>query len=63
MKQIQTYIRESFAELGKVTWPTKEETKGSTIVVIVFSIIASIFIWAADYGLSEILIKKVLGIL
>lgn len=60
MKQVQTYIRESFAELGKVTWPTKEELKGSTTVVIAFSIISSIFIWAIDWSLSGIF-EKVLG--
>jgi preprotein translocase subunit SecE len=60
MKQFQIYVKECFAELGKVTWPTKEELKGSTIVVIVFSIIASIFIWATDFALSEIF-TRVLG--
>jgi preprotein translocase subunit SecE len=60
MKQFQIYVKECFAELGKVTWPTKEELKGSTTVVVVFSIIASIFIWATDFTLSEIF-TRVLG--
>ena len=60
MKQVQTYVRESFAELSKVTWPTKEELKGSTIVVIAFSIVASVFIWAVDFGLTK-LFEEVLG--
>ena len=54
MKQIQTYVRESFAELSKVTWPSKEELKGSTTVVIAFSIVASVFIWAVDLGLTKL---------
>jgi preprotein translocase subunit SecE len=54
MKQIQTYVRESFAELSKVTWPSKEELKGSTTVVIAFSVVASVFIWAVDLGLTKL---------
>ena len=35
MKRFQNYIRDVIAELRKVTWPTREELKGSTIVVAI----------------------------
>jgi preprotein translocase subunit SecE len=44
---------EIVAELSKVTWPTRKELSASTVVVIIFSIIAAIilglfdFFWAA----------------
>jgi len=36
------------AELRKVTWPTRKETVSSTIVVIVTTIIASLFLGLFD---------------
>jgi len=35
-------------ELSKVTWPTRKETSSSTVVVIVTSIIAAIFLGVFD---------------
>ncbi len=36
-------------ELGKVTWPTREETVASTIVVIVTVIVSSVFLGIFDF--------------
>jgi preprotein translocase subunit SecE len=54
MKRFQNYLKEVIQELKKVTWPTYEELKGSTIVVISFSIIMSAFLWVVDMGLTWI---------
>ena len=35
MRKIITFFQESFAELKKVTWPSREETVASTKVVII----------------------------
>lgn len=53
-------MKEVRFELSKVTWPTKQELIGSTIVVIVLSLILSIFIGIVDYGLAT-LAKTLLG--
>lgn len=53
--KINNFIKEAIAELRKVIWPTKKDLKNSTIVVISFIIIASIFI-----GLIDIFFTKVL---
>jgi preprotein translocase subunit SecE len=50
--KIVTYYDETVVELKKVTWPTKDEVRGSTIVVIVTSIILSAFIFVVDRLLS-----------
>ncbi len=39
-------------ELKKVTWPTRKETYGSTIVVIVLVLICAVFLWVVDSALS-----------
>ncbi len=49
VKEFATDVR---AEMKKVTWPTREELRGSTMVVIVTVIILSIFIGVVDRILS-----------
>ena len=48
MKKIEKYIKETLAELRKMTWPTKDELIGSTIVTVVVSLIVAIFIGIVD---------------
>ena len=54
MRRFQNYIRDVIAELKKVTWPTKEELRGSTVTVIVFSAIASVFVFGVDLVLGKL---------
>ena len=51
-QKIVTYYEETVVELKKVTWPTKDEVRGSTVVVIITSIILSAFIFVVDRLLS-----------
>ncbi|WP_298768523.1 preprotein translocase subunit SecE [uncultured Fibrobacter sp.] len=60
MRKIQQYVRESIEELKKVTWPTWEELKGSTLVVMLFSVIMGLYIAGLDVGLSWI-VDKIMG--
>lgn len=48
------FLREVKVELTKVTWPSKQQTIGSTAVVIVFVFIISIFLGVVDLGLSSL---------
>jgi len=49
---ITNYIKESIAELKKVTWPTRKQTTNYTLLVIGISLALAIFIGIADYILS-----------
>lgn len=49
------FLREVKVELLKVTWPSKKETTGTTIVVIVFVFLIAIFLGAMDIGLSSLI--------
>ncbi len=60
MQKIQQYIKEVIQEMKKVTWPTLEELKGSTLVVVIFSVIMGVYIAGIDLGLS-FLVDKLLG--
>lgn len=62
VSQAKTFVAETRAELAKVTFPSKEEVKNTTIVVIVTSVIFAIYLWVADFlilrgydGLYELL--------
>ena len=41
-------LRDTKSEMKKVTWPGKNEVVGTTVVVIVSTIIFAIFLWACD---------------
>ena len=43
-----TFLQQVRTEVGKVTWPTRNETVVSTIMVLIFCAIASLFFLAAD---------------
>lgn len=60
MKRFQNYIRDVITELRKVTWPTREELKGSTITVIIFSLMSTVFVFLVDFVLGK-LVQLVLG--
>lgn len=52
--KIKKFLKEVKFELTKVTWTTREELIYSTIIVIVVSIVLSIFIGVVDLGLSNL---------
>jgi preprotein translocase subunit SecE len=49
------FLREVKIELKKVTWPSRNQTLGSTLVVIVLVIIISLFLGIVDMGLSSVI--------
>jgi len=53
MKKVILFFKESYAELKKVTWPSREEVASSTKVVLV-----SISIVAAALGIVDFLLFK-----
>ena len=55
MAEIINYIKDSFEELkNHVTWTPRSELQQSAVVVLVFSILFSLAIWAADTVLSGV---------
>lgn len=53
------YVRNSFAELRKVTWPSRKQTLQLTSAVILFSVVFGIIVAIFDYGLDK-LFKQVI---
>ena len=53
------FLREVKIELKKVTWPSRKQTIGSTVVVVALVLLISLFLGFVDIGLSN-LIRAVL---
>lgn len=49
------FLREVKVELKKVVWPSRKQTLGSTVVVLILVFIISFFLGAVDIGLSGII--------
>jgi preprotein translocase subunit SecE len=54
-KKIGQFFVDSKLELKKVTWPTFDELRDSTIVVIVSMLILAAFVGAIDFLLSKVI--------
>lgn len=54
-QSINDFFKDVKSELSKVTFPGKSETIGSTTVVIVFTVIVSVFLAVVDLILVRLL--------
>jgi preprotein translocase subunit SecE len=52
-RNVWQFVLESRVELRKVFWPTWSETRTTTLVVLVFVIIASAVFWLLDLSLAS----------
>jgi preprotein translocase subunit SecE len=48
------FLREVKVELKKVVWPSRKQTIGSTVVVLILVMIISVFLGMIDIGLSSL---------
>jgi preprotein translocase subunit SecE len=55
MDRFRAFFEGVNREMKKVSWPTQRELVDNTIVVIVFSIILSLFIFGVDQVYSTVL--------
>jgi len=51
---ITRYVKDSFQELEKVTWPTKNQAVKLTAIVFVFVLITAVFLAFADFAFNWI---------
>ena len=59
-EKIRKFFSEMVAELKKVTWPTREELKESTKLVIIATFVVTLFVGLVDQLLT-LLIRRLLG--
>lgn len=49
------YLRNSRAELGRVTWPTRNEVVQATQATLVFVVLTALFLLIADTTLGNLI--------
>jgi len=60
IEKIKRFFAETRIEMRKVTWPTRDELKESTKIVIVATFVVTIFIGLVDEILT-LLVRRLLG--
>ena len=48
----RTFFRDVWVEMKKVSWPSKNEVSGTTVVVIVACFLFGFYLFVVDIGLS-----------
>jgi preprotein translocase subunit SecE len=43
------FVTDTRAEMKKVTWPSRNEVVGTTVVVLVATIVFALYLWGVDY--------------
>jgi len=54
-KKIKDFFIDVQKEMKKVSWPSQDELVDYTIVVVIFTIVLSLFIFAVDQVFSTVL--------
>lgn len=53
VRKAQKFLREAYAELKKVVWPTRSRAARLTVIVVIVCAFYGAFIAAVDFGLSK----------
>jgi preprotein translocase SecE subunit len=54
MSKLINFLKSVYAELGRISWASKRDVGGFTIVVLVLVVAVSFFIMAVDFVISKI---------
>ena len=60
IQKITDYMNGVQSEMKKVTWLSKSEMLGSTMIVGVFAVLVAAFLFVADFSIGE-LMARLLG--
>ncbi len=55
MRRLRRYLQESWSELKKVAWPTRDQVRNLTVLVFVVSAAIGIFIAVWDLVFTEVI--------
>lgn len=59
MDGITKYFRDTLAEMKQVKWPTRNQALSYSVLVIVISIIVSLFLGAFDFIFTQVIDRLV----
>ena len=55
MRRIRRYFQESWSELKKVAWPTRDQVRNLTVLVFIVSAAIGVFIAVWDFVFTEVI--------
>jgi preprotein translocase subunit SecE len=55
LQKVNNFVLDVKQEMAKVSWPSKDQLKGQTMIVIGVSLFFAIFIFLVDHLLSRLL--------
>jgi preprotein translocase subunit SecE len=55
VKRIRQFIKESWSELKKVSWPNRIQVRNLTVLVFVISFVVGLFITVIDAGYDVVI--------
>ena len=57
---LKDYIKETSEEMKHVSWPTRKQIMGYTVIIIVLSVLTAVYLGAFDY-VFKFLIKGLIS--
>ena len=61
IRKITDYMNGVQLEMKKVTWLSKQEMMGSTMIVGIFAVFIALFLFFVDFGLSQFVSRLIGG--
>ena len=55
MRRLRRYLQESWSELKKVAWPTRDQVRNLTVLVFIVSAAIGVFIAFWDFVFTEVI--------
>jgi preprotein translocase subunit SecE len=55
VKRLRQFIKESWSELKKVSWPNRLQVRNLTVLVFVISFVVGLFITVVDTGYDYVI--------
>jgi len=53
-KAIKNFLNQVYLEMNKVSWPSYSELRGSTYLILVFSLLFVIFLFGIDWFVQQL---------
>jgi preprotein translocase subunit SecE len=60
IERIANYLKNVRAEVARVTWPTRNEVISLTVLILVMTILMTLYIWGID-GLVAFVLRLIIG--
>ncbi|MDU0810845.1 MAG: preprotein translocase subunit SecE [Burkholderia sp.] len=60
-KNLITFVKSSYREVSKVTWPTRKETLQITLIVFIFVLVIAFYLWLSDKLIEWVIFSAILG--